>query len=119
MSFDFSKADKNVPTLVFIHGPVTDLPMQCIHCQIKNREILEYAQSIRQELNKFTNLIGVYSGHIHYDSDQVIDGTRYITINGLNNFRFGGYLKVVDFSDKVGYSEIKDGKYHYELVSYI
>ena len=117
-SFDFSKADKNTPTLVFIHGPVTDLPIKCIHCQIKDKEILEYAKNIRTELEGFNKLIGVYSGHIHYDSDQTINGTRYVTVNGLNNIRFGDYVKVVNFSDKVGYSEIKDGKSYYELVYY-
>jgi calcineurin-like phosphoesterase family protein len=128
-SFDFNKADKNVPTLVFIHGPVTDLPIECLHCQIKDKQILEYAKDAKKELDKFTNLIGVYSGHIHYDSDQIINETRYITVNGLNNFRisdtinglndFGiGNFKVVNFSDKVGYSAIKDGKYRYKLVPY-
>lgn len=117
-SFDFSKADKNVPTLVFIHGPVTDLPIGCIHCQIKDRNVLEYAKSIGTELDKFNNLIGVYSGHIHYDSNNIINGTRYVTINGLNNIRFGKYLTVVKYSDKVGYSIIKDDKSYYELVSY-
>lgn len=117
-SFDFSKADKNAPTLVFVHGPVTDLPIECIHCQIKNKQVLEYAKNIRTELNRFNNLIGVYSGHIHYDSNQIINGTRYVTINGLNNFRFANYIKVVNFSDKVGYSTIKDGKSYYQLVSY-
>lgn len=118
-SFDFSKADKNAPTLVFIHGPVTDLPIGCIHCQIKDRNILQYATSIGTELEKFNNLIGVYSGHIHYDSNSVINGTRYVTVNGLNNIRFGKYLKVVKYSDNVGYSVIKDDKSYYELVSYI
>lgn len=118
-SFDFSKVDKNLPTLVFIHGPVKDLPTGCMHCKIKNRDVLQYAQSIWPELDKFTNLVGVYSGHIHYDSDQVINGTRYVTINGLNNIRFGEYLKVVNFSDKVGYSIIKDNKSYYDLISYI
>jgi len=118
-SFDFNKADKDAPTLVFIHGPVTDLPIECLHCQIKNKEILEYAKGIRTELERFNNLIGVYSGHIHYDSDQIINGTRYVTVNGLNNFRFANYLKVVNFSDKVGYSAIKDGKSYFELVTYM
>lgn len=117
-SFDFNKADKNIPTLVFIHGPVIDLPIECIHCQIKGKEVLEYAKSIKKELDMFNNLIGVYSGHIHYDSDQVINGTRYATINGLNNIRFGNYIKVVNFSDKVGYSMIKNNKSYYGLVSY-
>lgn len=117
-SFDFSKADKNVPTLVFIHGPVIDLPMECVHCQIKGKEILEYAKSIGPELEKFNNLIGVYSGHIHFDSNEIINGTRYVTINGLNNIRLGKYLTVVRSSDKVGYSIIKDDKSYYELIKY-
>lgn len=117
-SFDFSKADKNVPTLVFIHGPVTDLPMECVHCQIKGKEILEYAKSIGPELEKFNNLIGVYSGHIHFDSNEIINGTRYVTINGLNNIRLGKFLTVVRSSDKVGYSIIKDDKSYYELIKY-
>lgn len=117
-SFDFSKADKNAPTLVFIHGPVADLPIECIHCQIKDRNVLQYATSIGTELDKFNNLIGVYSGHIHYDSNNIINGTRYVTINGLNNIRFGKYLTVVKYSDKIGYSVIKDNKSYYELISY-
>ena len=119
-SFDFNKADKNAPTLVFIHGPVTDLPAECVYCQMKevtDRGVLEYAKSIRTELDKFTNLIGVYSGHIHYDTNQVIDNTRYVTVNGLNNIKFDDF-NVVNFSDKVGYSTIKGGKSYYELVSY-
>ena len=128
-SFDFNKADKSAPTFVFIHGPVTDLPIECIHCQIKDKGILEYAKDAKKELDKFSNLIGVYSGHIHYDSDQVINGTRYVTVNGLNIFRIGDAInglndfrsvdfKIVNFSDKVGYSEIKDREYHYQLVPY-
>jgi calcineurin-like phosphoesterase family protein len=117
-SFDFNKADKNAPTLVFIHGPVKDLPVECIHCQIKGKEFLEYAKSIGPELEKFNNLIGVYSGHIHFDSNEIINGTRYVTINGLNNIRIGKYLTVVRSSDKVGYSIIKDDKSYYELVTY-
>ena len=119
-SFDFDKTDKNVPTLVFVHGPVTDLPAECVYCQMKDltdRGILGYAKSIRTELDKFTNLIGVYSGHIHYDTNQVIDNTRYVTVNGLNNIKFDDF-NVVNFSDKVGYSTIKGGKSYYELVSY-
>lgn len=108
-SFDFSKADKNVPTLVFIHGPVEDLPIECVHCAF-DIDMLLYAKSIDKELKKFNNLIGVYSGHIHYDSNKVVNGTRYVTINGLNDIRLGKYLTVVKSSDKIGYSIIKDNK---------
>lgn len=118
-SFDFSKADKKAPTLVFVHGPVVDLPLECLHCQIKNKDVLEYAKDMKKELDKFTNLIGVYSGHIHYDSDYVIGGTRYVTVNGLNNFRFHDYFKVVNHSDKIGYSAIKGDKSYYTIMGYM
>ncbi len=119
-SFDFSKADKNVPTLVFIHGPVKDLPFGCIQCLLENDKLL-YAKSINPELDKFSNLIGVYSGHVHYDSNQVIDGIRYVTINGLVDIDIIKYpikITAINSSNKVGYSMIKDNKSYYELISY-
>lgn len=119
-SFDFDKADKNAPTLVFIHGPVKDLPFECIQCILENDKLL-YAKSIMPELDKFTNLIGVYSGHVHYDSNQVINEIRYVTINGLVDIDIGKYpirVTAIGSSDKVGYSIIKDNKSYYDLVSY-
>lgn len=120
-SFDFDKADKNAPTLVFIHGPIKDLPFGCIQCILENDKLL-YAKSIGIELDKFTNLIGVYSGHVHYDSNQVINGIRYVTINGLVDIDIGKYpirVTAIGSSNKVGYSIIKDNKSYYDLVSYI
>ncbi len=119
-AFDFDKADKNAPTLVFIHGPVNDLPFGCIQCILENDKLL-YAKSIMPELDKFTNLIGVYSGHVHYDSNQVINGIRYVTINGLVDIDIGKYpirVTAIGSSNKVGYSIIKDNKSYYDLVSY-
>lgn len=118
-SFDFSKVDKNVPTLVFIHGPVKDLPFGCIHCYVDTNEMM-YAKSVEQELDKFTSLIGVYAGHVHYDSNKIVNGVRYVTVNGLTNMEIGKHLKinVITPSDKVGYSIIKDNISYYELISY-
>jgi predicted phosphodiesterase len=116
-SFDFSKADKNAPTLVFIHGPVRSIPNECIHCRMKG-DIAKYGYSIMPELQSFTNLIGVYSGHVHYDSNQMVDGIRYVTVNGLINITVLG-IPLVYPSDSVEYSIIEGEKSSYELVSYI
>ena len=116
-SFDFDKADKNVPTLVFVHGPVRSIPTGCIYCRMQ-KDILAYGYSMRSDLGEFADLIGVYSGHIHYDSDRVVNGTRYITINGLIDINVDG-ITIAHASNKVGYSVIKDDESHYELLSYV
>jgi len=116
-SFDFSKADKNVPTLVFIHGPVVDIPTGCIYCRMQ-KDILAYGYSLRPELEKFSNLIGVYSGHVHYDSNRVVNNTRYVTVNGLVNVTVMG-ITIAHASNKVGYSVIQGNKSYYDLVSYV
>lgn len=115
-SFDFSKADKNAPTLVFIHGPVISIPTGCIYCRMQT-DIMEYGYSTEPELQKFTNLIGVYSGHVHYDSNRVVNGIRYVTVNGLINVTVDG-IPLVHASDKVGYSIINGEKSSYELINY-
>lgn len=116
-SFDFSKADKNVPTLVFIHGPVVDIPTGCLYCRLE-KDILAYGYSIKPELEKFPNLIGVYSGHVHYDSNRVINNTRYVTINGLVNITVMG-ITIAHSSNKVGYSVVQGNKSYFDLVSYV
>ncbi len=114
-SFDFSKANKDIPTLVFIHGPVIDVD-GCMYC-ILQKDVTEYGYSIKPELEKFTNLIGVYSGHVHYDSNKTINGIRYVTINGLINIEVMK-IPVVRPSNNVGYSIIKGNKSYYEFVQY-
>ena len=116
-SFDFSKADKNVPTLVFIHGPVRKIPTGCLYCRFQ-KDILAYGFSIRPELEKFTNLIGVYSGHVHYDSDRVVNGIRYVTVNGLINITIDE-IPIAHASNNVGYSIIRGNKSYYNLVPYV
>ena len=116
-SFDFSKADKDKPTLVFIHGPVRSIPTGCLYCRLE-KDILAYGYGIRPELEKFANLIGVYSGHVHYDSERMINNTRYVTVNGLVDVTVRG-ITIAHASNKVGYSVIQGNKSYYDLVSYV
>jgi Icc-related predicted phosphoesterase len=116
-SFDFSKTDKNAKTLAFIHGPVRSLPIGCLYCGLQ-KDIFAYGYSIRPELEEFSNLIGVYSGHVHYDSDELVNGVRYVTVNGLVNITVYG-ITIAHPSDSVGYSIIRENKSEYELIRYI
>ncbi len=114
-SFDFSKANKSAPTIVFLHGPTVKPPAGDKTCSW-GPDFFGYGQSMQPELNKFSGLIAEYAGHVHYDTDQTINGVRYITINGLVD-KAGGCDNEGP-SDYVGYSRIKDGKADYTLVDY-
>lgn len=115
-SFDFNKANKTIPTIIFSHTPIKCPLSVYITCKW-NEEKLIYGKSMKPELDKFTNLLGIYSGHIHRDSNEIDNGIRYITINGLISIGIGGIY--AQPSDMVGYSIIKDGKLYYELRPYI
>ena len=60
-----------------------------------------------EKVDKFSNLIGVYSGHVHYSSDQTINGVTHVTVNGLVETDAGGIHAVP--SNEIGYSEINNG----------
>lgn len=113
-SFDFNKTDKNIPTIVFLHGPTIGPPPECPSC--KWGEFFGYADSIQPELDKFSNLVAIYSGHVHYTSDQQVNGVRHITLDGLVKTNAGGISALP--SDEIGYSIIKDGKLEYKLIKY-
>lgn len=113
-SFNFSKANKSEPTLVFLHGPTMGPPPDCAQC--KWGEFFGYAESMQPELDKFSNLKGVFSGHVHYDSDQIFTGVRHITVNGLVTKDAGGISATP--SDNIGRVTIKNGTLDYGLVKY-
>lgn len=114
-SFNFDIADKSAPTLVFIHGPTIEPPTDATTCNW-GADFFGYGQSIQPELNKFSDLIAEYTGHVHYDTDQTINGVRYVTVNGLID-KAGG-CENAGPSSYVGYSRIKDGKADYMLIDY-
>ena len=113
-SFDFNKANKSEPTLVFLHGPTMGPPPDCTQC--KWGEFFGYAESMQPELDKFSNLKGVFSGHVHYDSDQIFNGVSYITVNGLVTTNAGGISAMP--SDNIGRVTIKNGTLDYGLIKY-
>jgi predicted phosphodiesterase len=114
-SFNFDIANKNAPTLVFMHGPTVAPPEDATTCNW-GKDFFGYGQSMQPELNKFSSLVAEYTGHVHYDTDQTINGVRYVTVNGLVN-KAGGCDNEGP-SDYVGYSRIKDGKADYMLIDY-
>lgn len=113
-SFDFSKANKTIPTLIFSHSPVRCPSSEYILCKL-NEEKLVYGKSMESKLDGL-NLLGIYSGHIHRDSNEIRDNVRYVTVNGLVSI---GIAEIyAQASDKIGYSAIKDGKLYYQLIDY-
>ena len=114
-SFDFNKANKSLPTLVFMHGPTVKPPKDATTCSW-GADFFGYGQSMQPELNKIPNLIAEYTGHVHYDTDQTIKGVRYVTVNGLVD-KAGG-CDNEGASEYVGYSVVKNGKADYMLINY-
>lgn len=114
-SFNFSDANKNMPTLVFMHGPALGPPPECDLCKWQ-KDFFGYGYDIRDELDNFSNLIGVYSGHVHFDSEQEFKGAKYITINGLVNKDINGMNATP--SNKIGYTIIKRNEINYTLIPY-
>lgn len=113
-SFNFSNVNKSIPTLVFIHGPTRGPPPECGHCNW-GKKFFGYALDIQSELDRL-NLIGVYSGHVHYNSDQTINKVRHITINGLVTKKIGNIS--VTPSDEIGYVKITENTSEYKLLNY-
>jgi len=114
-SFNFSKANISVPTLVFMHGPTVEPPSDIKSCKW-GPDFFGYGQSMQPELNKFSSMIAEYTGHVHYNTDQTINGIRYVTVNGLVD-KAGGCDNEGP-SPYVGYTRIKNGKTDYMLVDY-
>jgi len=114
-SFNFSKANISEPTLIFVHGPTVKPPADIKSCRW-GPDFFGYGQSMQPELNKFPSLIAEYTGHVHYDTDQTINGVRYVTVNGLVD-KAGG-CENEGPSPYVGYSRIKNGKADYALLDY-
>lgn len=114
-SFNFSIANNSAPTLVFMHGPTVEPPSDIKSCKW-GPDFFGYGQSMQPELNKFPSLIAEYTGHVHYNTDQTINGVRYVTVNGLVD-KAGGCDNEGP-SPYVGYSRIKNGKADYMLVDY-
>lgn len=129
-SFDFNnpRINKKMPTVVFLHGLVQNAPSGCCKDGTGstvnwNNDVKYYkfAWDMQPELNKFSKLIGVYSGHVHVDTVRTVSTpskypVQYITIASLTDNKLIGWLAPP--SDNIGYSVINNGKLKYNLVNY-
>lgn len=106
-SFDYSTVDKTKPTIIFNHGPVQPKPGGT--CSSWG-SYYGYACGMKTETDKFTNLFGYYSGHVHTGTNKKIGNTLYVTEDNL-----GG---AGDDSLYIGYTVIKDGVTTYSRVKY-
>lgn len=103
-SFDFNNTniDKNAPTIVFIHGPL----FRSVHLINPIQEAdWTYPRfnpyDIMIELNKFTHLLGVFSGHTH-ESNYFDYGTKYAILRDIKNEGASTY-SIPFYTNHVGY----------------
>ncbi len=109
-SFDFSRADKSKPTVIFDHGPVQPKPGGTCASWASSGSGFDYACDMKPDVDSFTKLLGFYAGHVHTGTSQSIGGERYVTEDNL-----GG--NGAD-SDYIGYTKIVSGTLTYSKVIY-
>ncbi len=78
--------NKSLPTLVFNHGPI-----------FGNWDSFDgYATGMSTALSQFTNLVGIYAGHVHRDTNVMNGKTRNVTNNAIGSTSNVGYTRVKD-----------------------
>ncbi|MCX9026266.1 MAG: metallophosphoesterase [Candidatus Methanoperedens sp.] len=107
-SFDYSRADKSKPTVIFNHGPVQ--PKGTVSCTSGWGAYYGYACDMKKDVDSFAKLLGYYNGHVHIGTNQLIRGERYVTEDNL-----GG--NGAD-SNYIGYTKIVNGVLTYSKVLY-
>ena len=71
---DALEADKTSHTLITMHHhPIA------MDCEWLDTQQIKNSQTFRDLINQYSNVRVVLWGHVHQDSDQVIDGKRYIS----------------------------------------
>lgn len=108
-SFDYNRADKSKPTVIFNHGPVQPKP-GATSCVGSWGIYYGYSCDMKPNVDSFTKLLGYYDGHVHTGTNQLIGGERFVTADNL-----GG--NGAD-SDYVGYTNIQNGVLSYSTVLY-
>lgn len=71
---DALEADKTSHTLITMHHhPIS------MECEWLDTQQIKNSQAFRDLINQYSNVRVVLWGHVHQDSDQVIDGKRFIS----------------------------------------
>lgn len=108
-TFDFSKADKSKPTIIFNHGPVQPKPGST-SCVSSWGIYYGYSCDMKSEVDGFSKLLGYYDGHVHTWTSQSLGGERYVSEDNL-----GGNGAA---SDYIGYTKIDGNVLTYNRVLY-
>ena len=120
-NFDRPDLDLNKPTILFMHGVLTQSPDPCNDWE---PGFTRYGESMLPYLYKFNHLIATYSGHVHFDSEQIFDagnskGVEFITNDALvDAIGAGGGACSIPAGNYVGYSDINNGVLDYKFVPY-
>lgn len=121
--FNFNRTDLDInkPTILFMHGVLKQSPDPCNDWE---PGFTRYGESMLPYLEKFNHLIATYSGHVHFDSEQVFDtgkskGVEFITNDALiDAVGAGGGDCSIPAGNYVGYSTINNSVLKYGLVPY-
>lgn len=107
-SFDYSRANKSKPTVIFNHGPVQQ--RGTVSCISAWGRYYGYSCDMKPNVDSFTKLLGYYNGHVHAATNQLIGKTRYVSSDNL-----GGNGP---YSNRIGYTKIKNSVLSYSTVIY-
>lgn len=133
--FDFSSItpdQKSMHTIIFIHGPVKTPPSDCTCCNWTDGYYfgypMAYPSDIKLELNKFTNIRAIYTGHVHIRTSQIFDildasgkgstNVYHITLGALIDRDIGQCDTSRVPTDYVGYSKITPTTFQYTTLKY-
>lgn len=113
-TFNYNTANKSKYTIVFNHGPVKPNPSKSTDCvkswDSNKTAYYGYACNMSTELANFTNLLGVYAGHVHTNTSKMINNTLYVTEDNL-----GGMGPTTDY---IGYTVAQNGVMTYSRIYY-
>jgi hypothetical protein len=126
--FDFNTKtnptlDKNLPTLVFIHGTVSKYHTTCPWGKYYGYPTFD-PYDIKNELGKFSNIRAIYNGHWHFETQMVIDiglskGIHCIQNASITNIDVCKSNPSANVPTNFeGYTVIDDTTFNYQLVDY-
>lgn len=96
--------DKDKPTLFFAHMPVIPRPDDKAPPPECWRTWSD--AGIQTELNKFTKLIGVYTGHVHWQAHKIVNNAHHIIEAALYLAKICDPLFTLQVTDTIGVSYV-------------
>lgn len=101
-------------TLVYVHVPIDEQSLEDNYYFSKHPErgLVENRKEIRSVLEAQGNVLAVFSGHLHFYHEEIINGIPYITVPSMSENDGTGkpfmqYLSVALDGEKISFETIK------------